>query len=64
MMRRNEWERKNKICYLFFILIFFFADVASFSLPYVKQWSPTKGHSCLQKSGYCSTISFRHIWRV
>ena len=57
-------EKEQNLLFVFYFDFFFVADVASFSLPYVKQWSPTKGHSCLQKSGYCSTISFRHIWLV
>ena len=47
-----------------FFFFFFFADLASFSHSYVKQWSPAKENSCLQKSGYYSTISFHHIWLV
>ena len=71
MMRRKEWERKNKICYLFFILIFFLvADVASFSLPYVKQWSPAEGHIVYKRMVTVPLYLFIiylpsfHIWLV
>ena len=45
-------EKEQNLLFAFILIFFFFfVDVASFSLPYVKQWSPAEGHSCLQKSG-------------
>ena len=66
--RRDEkegmGEKKQNLLFVFYFDFFFVVDLAPFSLPYVKQWSPAEGHSCLQKSGYCFTISFHHIWLV
>ena len=64
-------EKEQNLLFVFYFDFFFLvADVASFSLPYVKQWSPAEGHIVYKRMVTVPLYLFIiylpsfHIWLV